>query len=237
MVPVAVEEPIAEVMLTKPAWSPESFRGDGLHRWSLDATDLIREAGMQHVMLHYRGGDSALVADEKEYEADGGYWLGGVWAPTNYAIIKGLERAGYEAFAADASERYLAGMAAVFKQTGTVWENYAPETMAPGNPSKKDFVGWSGCGPIALLIENVLGFRPDGTRKALHWNLRLFEPHGIRQLRFGAVTTDLLYDGKSTVKVHSNAAFDLTINSRLIAIKEGDTVIENVIPENTPSPP
>ena len=56
-------------------------------------------------------------------------------------------------------------------------------------------------------------------------------------MRFGAVTTDLLYDGKSTVKVHSNAAFDLTINSRLIAIKEGDTVIENVIPENTPSPP
>jgi hypothetical protein len=119
-------------------------------------------------------------------------------------------------------------MAAVFQQTGTVWENYAPESMAPGNPSKKDFVGWSGCGPIALLIENVLGFRPDGARQALHWNLRLAEPHGIRRLRFGAVTADLLYDGKSAVTVHSNAPFDLTINARHIAIREGDNVIEDV---------
>ena len=71
VVPVAVEEPIAEVMLTKPAWSPESFRGDGLHRWSLDATDLIREAGMQHVMLHYRGGDSALVIHQVTVMQDG----------------------------------------------------------------------------------------------------------------------------------------------------------------------
>lgn len=179
----------------------------------------------------------ALAADEKEYEADGGYWLGGVWAPTNYAIIKGLERADYEPFAAEASERYLHGMAAVFQQTGTVWENYAPESMAPGNPSKKDFVGWSGCGPIALLIENVLGFRPDGARQALHWNLRLAEPHGIRQLRFGAVTADLLYDGKSTVTVHSNAPFDLTINARHIAIREGDNTIGDVaLPDNKAAP-
>jgi hypothetical protein len=102
--------------------------------------------------------------------------------------------------------------------------------MAPGNPSQKDFVGWSGCGPIALFIENVLGFRPDGARQALHWNLRLAEPHGIRRLRFGVVTADLLYDGKSAVTVSSDAPFELTINSRHVAINKGDNAIEDITP-------
>jgi hypothetical protein len=61
-----------------------------------------------------------LAADAPEYKADGGYWLGGVWAPTNYAIIKGLEQTGYDTFAAAASERYLAAMADVYQHTGTV---------------------------------------------------------------------------------------------------------------------
>lgn len=177
-----------------------------------------------------------LAADEEEYKADGGYWLGGVWAPTNYAIIKGLERAGHEDFAAEASERYLDGMAAVFKQTGTVWENYAPESMAPGKPAKGDFVGWTGCGPIALLIENVLGFGPDGARNALRWHLRLREAHGIRRLRFGSVTADLLFDGKDTVTVEASAPFALTINSRSFEVKQGHNRIENVAPNIIPAP-
>ena len=32
----------------------------------------------------------------------------------------------------------------VFQKTGTVWENYAPESAAPGEPAKPDFVGWTG---------------------------------------------------------------------------------------------
>ncbi len=46
-----------------------------------------------------------LAADEPGYREDGGYWLGAVWAPTNYAIIKGLERCGHGDFAAEASAR------------------------------------------------------------------------------------------------------------------------------------
>jgi glycogen debranching enzyme len=172
-----------------------------------------------------------LAADAPEYKADGGYWLGGVWAPTNYAIIKGLERTGQEPFAAEASERYLAAMAEVFKTTGTVWENYSPEHMTPGNPSKRDFVGWSACGPIALLIENVLGFRPDGVSNTLHWNLRLAEPHGIRRLRFGKITADLLYDGAGVVTVTTDLPFVLTLNARQIELKPGVNSIKDVTPK------
>ncbi len=171
-----------------------------------------------------------LAADSPEYKADGGYWLGGVWAPTNYAIIKGLEATGFEAFAAASSERYLAAMAVVFHNTGTVWENYAPEHAAPGNPAARDFVGWSGCGPIALLIENVLGFRPDAKHHALEWKLRLAEPHGIRRLRFGSVTADLHYDGAGTVTVHTEQPFALTLGTRHFVIMPGDTRIQDVIP-------
>ena len=58
---------------------------------------------------------------------------------------------------------HLCNVVAVFKQTGTVWENYAPARVAPGQPSRRDFVGWTGIGPIAflatasgLMMESVL---------------------------------------------------------------------------------
>jgi glycogen debranching enzyme len=36
----------------------------------------------------------SLSADHPEYDPDGGYWLGGVWPPTNYVVLRGLNRAG-----------------------------------------------------------------------------------------------------------------------------------------------
>ena len=158
-----------------------------------------------------------LAADQKGYDPNGGYWLGGVWAPTDYMIIKGLERYGYEDFASEATDKYLEGMAAVFKNTGTVWENYAPESLQPGKPAKGDFVGWSGCGPIALLIENVLGFRCDGARNRLTWHLHRADRHGIERLRFGANTVSVVFDpGKSanvmaTITVNAERPFELVV--------------------------
>ena len=38
----------------------------------------------------------SLSADHPEYDPDGGYWLGGVWPPTNYMVLRGLDRAGYK---------------------------------------------------------------------------------------------------------------------------------------------
>ena len=158
-----------------------------------------------------------LAADQKGYDPMGGYWLGGVWAPTNYMIVKGLENYGYEDFAAEATEKYIAGMAEVFKETGTVWENYAPESLQPGKPAKGDFVGWSGCGPIALLIENVLGFRCDGVNNRLTWRLRRTDRHGIERLRFGTTTISAVYEpgdspnGTPSITVSSDRPFDFVI--------------------------
>jgi glycogen debranching enzyme len=110
-----------------------------------------------------------LSADHPGYNPRGGYWLGSVWAPTNYEIIKGLQRYGYEDLAKLSSENHIENMSQVYINyvPHTIWENYAPDYVRPGSQSRGDFVGWSGCGPIALLIENVLGFRVDGPNDSL----------------------------------------------------------------------
>lgn len=162
-----------------------------------------------------------LAADEKEYNnPTGGYWRGAVWAPTNYAIIKGLEACGEEAFATEATEKYLAGMNTVFQKRGTVFENYMPEKIEPSS-GKGDFVGWTGLGPITLLIENVLGFRPDGVRNRLAWRLARSDRHGIRKLRFGQISTDVIYDGNGTVNVTADKPYKLVINGKEYSIPVG----------------
>ena len=151
-----------------------------------------------------------LAADDKRYKTDGSYWLGGVWAPINLMIIKGLEKCGYEDFATEATDKYLTAMAVVFKDTGTVWENYAPEApLRPGNPARPDFVGWSADGPVALLIENMLGFRADGVRHRLFWRLTRTDRHGIERLHLGDAVLSAICAARSS----ADAPAELTVTT------------------------
>jgi glycogen debranching enzyme len=127
----------------------------------------------------------SLSADHPEYDPEGGYWLGGVWPPTNYMVLRGLDRAGYNDLAHEISREDLDHVVGVFEQTGTLWENYAPERTAPGNRAKDDFVGWSGLAPIAGLFEYVFGLRADAPSGRLFWDVRLLESHGVRGYPFG----------------------------------------------------
>ena len=95
-----------------------------------------------------------------------------------------------------------------------------PEKIAPSS-GKGDFVGWTGCGPITLYLENVLGFRPDGVRNRLTWQLRLKEAHGVRRLRFGQVKADLLYDGAGSVSIQTDKPFTLVLKGVSHAIPAG----------------
>lgn len=123
-----------------------------------------------------------LSADHPLYHSVGDYWRGGVWAPTNYAAIKGLELYGHHELARRAAENHIENMAQVLRRTGTIWENYAPEATEPGNRAKPDFVGWSGLGPIALLIENVLGLEVVAPANAVRWRIVGAEERGIKNL-------------------------------------------------------
>ena len=127
----------------------------------------------------------ALSADHPDYRTDGGYWLGGVWAPTNYMILRGLSRIGRDDLAHRIAENHLARVVEVFRRTGTVWENYAPEEAAPGIPAKADFVGWTGLPPVAVFLEYVLGLRADVPARRLVWDVRLTGEHGVKRYPFG----------------------------------------------------
>ena len=182
----------------------------------------------------------SLAADEKQYRPDGEYWLGGVWAPTNVAVIKGLNEYpdlyNTTEFAVAAAERYLARMYAVYRNTGTIWENYAPEFDMRGSLSQPDFVGWSGCGPIQLLIEDVLGFSPEGAHAKLVWRVTRIDRHGIENLRFGDITASVVGEQRSDVNapirftVTTDKPFELAVNhpkgSKTLAITAGTTTLQ-----------
>ncbi|MFA4922799.1 MAG: trehalase family glycosidase, partial [Ignavibacteriaceae bacterium] len=182
---------------------------------------------------------ASLAADDKNYKADGSYWLGSVWASTNVMVIKGLDKFAvgenakyFSEFATIATEKYLEGMFEVYKRTGTIWENYAPDAYTRGLWSRPDFVGWSGCGPIELLIENIIGLRPNGIDNSLTWILNRIDNHGIKNLRFGNVTASVVCEKRKNVNspvvinVESDRSFTLsvvhpTLGTKRFNIKNG----------------
>lgn len=186
----------------------------------------------------------SLAADQEHYKADGDYWLGSVWAPTNVMIIKGLDKFGinsdkaykFNEFATLSTEAYLNGIYEVYKKTGTLWENYSPEAFVRGSSSRPDFVGWTGCGPIELLIENIIGLRPDGINNSVTWHLNRIDKHGINNLTFGTVTVSLIAEKRDKVtspvniKIVCNNNFELKVeignnNYRTFELTKGDHTI------------
>ena len=97
----------------------------------------------------------ALSAADDDYEGFGDYWKGGVWAPTTYMVLKGLTAAGKDDLARELARITYANVAEVYEATGTFWENYAPDLVSYGMPSRKDFCGWSALFPIAVYREYI----------------------------------------------------------------------------------
>ncbi len=129
-----------------------------------------------------------LAADDPAYSEEGSYWRGSVWAPTNHMIVEGLMTQDRVGLAREIVVNHLNMMGKVFENTGTVWENYAPESASPGNQAKSDFVGWSAVGPIAQLIENYIGIIPDVPDNTVRWNLLTNREVGLRNLKMGDYT-------------------------------------------------
>lgn len=128
----------------------------------------------------------SLSRSDPAYDPAGGYWRGSVWPPTNYMVLRGLSEVGRDSLAHQIARNHLDNVVTVFQETGTIWENYAPESARPGKPARKDFVGWGGLGPIAVLLEYVIGLRPDARRGRLVWDIRLTEEHGVTRYPFAS---------------------------------------------------
>ncbi len=139
----------------------------------------------------------ALSFDHPDYNENGRYWCGGVWAPTNYMILKGLEKTGFNKLAYEIAVNHLENVTKVYEKTGTLWENYAPESYKKGEPSRKNFVGWTGLVPISVLFEYVFGIRPDADRKTIIWYVNRTEKHGILKYPFMNEKFDLICEARA----------------------------------------
>ena len=130
-------------------------------------------------------GTRSLAKGEAGYEPDGGnYWRGGVWCITDWMCVRGLEQAGETEAAHALAKRQVGAVAKVFAETGTIWESYDPERFAPGKvygeSVRRDFVGFSGVTPIAMLIRDVFGISVSPGK--IEWKVRLLERHGVENL-------------------------------------------------------
>ena len=135
----------------------------------------------------------SVSADDPNYKESGGYWNGAVWAPTNYMVLKGLERYGYDELAYDIALNHLENVTKVFKDTNTLWENYAPEYSKSGDWARTDFVGWTGLAPVAVLFEYVFGIRANENNNKIVWHINRTERHGVINYPIGGgITVDLI---------------------------------------------
>ncbi|MCX6620958.1 MAG: trehalase family glycosidase [Acidobacteria bacterium] len=153
--------------------------------------------------------------EEPRFTSAGGYWRGAVWAPTNTMVIRGLENYGSDALAREIALEHLDRVAAVFEKTGTIWESYAPDSVEPGKPAKRDFVGWSGIGPIMYLLEYAVGLRADAGRNEIFWRLTSAGRVGCERFRFNGHVVTLVAEpsrrGRRRISVESDGAFRLRV--------------------------
>jgi len=182
-----------------------------------------------------------LAANQPEYDHKGHYWLGSVWAPTNYMLIKGLMEYNQFSLADSIAFNHLENISDIYfnfkPQTDkiafeerynddykTLWECYSPELKEPATRwdntfySRQDFVGWTGLAPIALLIENVLGFDVVGKDNLINWNIKRTDKHGIKNLLLNNQKVSLIFKkiNKPQISVKCEKPFKLkiTINSK-----------------------
>jgi len=163
----------------------------------------------------------SLTFSHHGYKKNGRYWQGGVWNPTNYMVLSGLDSVGRKDLAHEIALNHHRNVIDVFEKTGTVWEYYSPELQEPGLMARPDFVGWGGVPPVAVLFEQIFGIRANVPENTIYWDINLPEEHGIMNYPFGKdgiVTmnckTRSSADEVPEVQVTSSVPLNLVISSK-----------------------
>ncbi|KAJ8904714.1 hypothetical protein NDN08_001232 [Rhodosorus marinus] len=114
--------------------------------------------------LWSKGGLRSLSKQDPEYGKNDGYWTGPVWMPINYLVLASLktkysvENGPYKELAKDTYERLrktiVGNVYSEYKRTGTVWEQYNPETG--GGQRGRDFTGWTSL-VVLIMAEEYAG--------------------------------------------------------------------------------
>jgi hypothetical protein len=183
----------------------------------------------------------SLSADDANFSHDGIYWRGGVWASTNYMVTRGLMCAGRGETAHAIAVKYLDGLAKTYSQVSphTLWESYCSEKFTPGmtpytqKSVKPDFVGWTGIGPIAMLIENILCIDLNAPEKRIDWTIRLADEHGVRQLAIPGGHVDLVCEKREGTDAPANVSVSATAPIRVCIACNGRSKVLDITPGKT----
>lgn len=184
------------------------------------------------------GGSVPLISlsrSDGNFENDGKYWRGGLWLPTAYAALKGIEKYGHYDEAHNAARKILDHMLRTYVEyePHTIWECYSPNAPMPSTVAKgdevvrSDFCGWSAIGPISMYIEEVIGFHTvNAFERVVEWQKpnEFKKALGIKNLRFADVVTDIVAEG-NVCTVKSNQSFILKINGKTFPISAGEQTI------------
>jgi len=132
-------------------------------------------------------------------------------------VVRGLAARGYEDLAYEIAKNHHDNMVAAFEATGSVWEHHAPDAAGEGR-GRKDFVGWTGITPIAVLFEFIFGLRPSFTQKKLTWHVRGVEGFSVERYPFGAkgllnlrLAPRATVADKPSVEISSNLDIDVEL--------------------------
>lgn len=201
------------------------------------AASLISHHALNSQKMFRPNGLATLSYDHREYVAQGGYWHGGLWAPTSYQYIKGLEAYGYNTVAFEESVRhiqalsdvYQAGFKADYVPMATLWETYSSEYLRQGymqddrEASHSNFAGWTPCLTVGLMLENLIGLKINAPENQITWTANLTEENGVSNLYYvndGKVNRVSLAAGARnsasapmTFTVKAERAFRLRVNA------------------------
>ncbi|MEM7334934.1 MAG: trehalase family glycosidase [Chloroflexota bacterium] len=208
--------------------------------WGLQEKSLIPKERRHSFIQHLRDSWSFGVhhpvptqsSDSEGYNSlTGNYWRGAVWPTATYMVLKGLRQSKQHKLVHKIARKHLEHVTAVFQETGTLWQNYAPEQTAPGEPSKADFWGVSAITPIAILLEDVIGIHVDWPQSRVYWDRRLKTngAYGVKNYPLGVDgILDLVGDEEKLV-VTTDTPFTLVVRDSTLnmqaAVSPGTTEI------------
>lgn len=231
----------AEASLNK-VWTPASYWPMLAEMCSADQAESLRRYAESEMFFGGEHPWPSVARNDSYFIPEGRYWRGGIWLPLAYMATKALDKYKYYETSDDLALNLLKKMEKTFKvfAPSSIWESYSPTEYKPstyktqedgaqaykGKDNKyviPNFCGWSALGPIALLIENVLGFHViDASTKCIEWRKHQEGRHGIKRLRFGDIMTDIIALSDDDVYVKSTGAYTLFINDKAFEIGEGE---------------
>ncbi len=173
-------------------------------------------------------GVPSLSADSAGYNAENGqYWRGAVWPPTQCMVQEGLKQTGYADDLHELARKYHRACVADYQNQKTLRENMAPDkVLGCGAP---DFVGWAGIGPVANLMEHILGLEIDAPGNTITWTIRQDERHGLANLCFNGFKVDLIAE-PATAEAPRHISVESDGNFTLRLMAGGKTVEKQISP-------